>query len=135
MLKICGKRSEMYLQIENNPNSEQIRIMTKPSKSVFFHILQKTNVKKIIMSEGISKTVSQKMKNALETSGVEICIISKKAGRPTKYDKDLKEQSIKLLNSGMSASKISKMLLVPQTCIYAWRRRSDNNFTKNIDST
>jgi hypothetical protein len=135
MLNLFGKRSEMFSQIDKNPNCEQVIIRTKPSKSIFFHILQKTKVKEIYMTAGILRTVSVKLRNALNDAGVKTHLIDKKAGRPQKYEKEKMIEAVKRFQQGESATKISKIIGVPAVCIYAWGKKFDRGFAKIIDST
>ena len=135
MLDIYGKRTEMLAQIESGANETEAVIRTKPSKAVFFHLLQKTNVNRLNITPGIFQTVPKKVLNALKSSGIAIEIIEKKAGRPAKFGSEKKLQALRMIKEGRSARKISEHLGVPTTSIYAWKRRAARTHAQIPDST
>ena len=135
MLEIRGSREEMYAAIEGGSQQREARIFTKPSKSVFFHLLQKTQVDTIYMTRGIYSTVPQKVLEALESSGVSVHILEKGVGRPKKFSHEKKLEALKMLKEGKTASKISGLLHIPTTSIYAWKRRMKKKDVCMPDST
>jgi len=135
MLELFGKRADMFELIDSNPNEVEARIRTKPSKAVFFHLLQRTKVSRILITRGIFATVPKKVSDALESSSVRIEIIEKKAGRPAEFETEKKLLALGMLREGKSAKKISQALGVPTTSIYAWKRRSGKKSSEVPDST
>ncbi|MFH0927689.1 MAG: transposase [Candidatus Micrarchaeota archaeon] len=135
MLQISGTRKEMFGQIDANSHELSARILAKPSKAVFLHLLQKTKVEKIYMTPGIFATVPKKVLDALDGAGVSVEIVQKRAGRPAKFEEGKKIEALRMLKEGKTAAKISNKLGVPATSIYAWKRRAARKEAVVPDST
>ncbi|MFA5108360.1 MAG: hypothetical protein WC492_02380 [Candidatus Micrarchaeia archaeon] len=137
MLVLKGSREKMYGQIFGAGQENEVQIKTKPSKQIFLRLLNQTKVNKISMSEGINRTVPQKVKRALEAAGIEIIIVKKRAGRPQKFSMEKKMLAQELLQSGEKAKDISEKVGVPTTAIYFWKRKmgAEVKFGRVLDST
>lgn len=135
MFELNGTRKQMYVAIAKHRNEDEVRIMTKPSRALFFHLLQTTKVNKIHMTNGIFATVPKKVLDALQSAGVSVHVIRKRAGRPQKFSHDKKIEALRMLQKGTSASKISEELKIPTTSIYAWVRRMKKKEVAMPDST
>ena len=135
MLELSGTRKDMFARIGGSADATEARIFTKPSKAIFFHLLQKTKVSRIYMTRGIFATVSTKLLGALKASGISVEILENKVGRPAKFEHDKKLDAIRMLKEGKTAAKISNLLGVPTTSIYAWKRRMAKKEVRLPDST
>ena len=135
MLQIGGDRGRMFEAIDANPQAASARILTKPSKAVFLHLLQKTKVSKVFMTQGIFATVPKKVLDALGGAGVTVEIVQKKAGRPAKFSSGLKIEALRMLKEGMGTAEISQKIGVPTTSVYAWKRRAEKRKFEVPDST
>lgn len=134
-LELFGKRKDMLGEIEKNPQAVRVRVRTKPSKAIFFHLLQKTKTERVIMTPGIFATVPKKVLDALSESGITIEVIEKRAGRPAKFPAEKRLEALRMLGEGKSARKISERLQISQTAIYAWKRRAKRKEEVLPDST
>ena len=136
MLELSGKRKDAYKAISSHPKEQSICIKIKPSKELFFRLLQQTDVKEIYMTKGIFDTVPQKVRKAVENAGVKIILINKSAGRPPKISDAKKEKVVRMLRKGIPAPKISKKTGVSASSIYAIKRRNlQKGFIHIPDST
>jgi hypothetical protein len=122
MWELEGSRKEMWGQIDANHGAREVRIKTKPSRRIFFMLLEKTQVRKIYITGGLLKTVSKKVIDALKSSGIEITLLEGHAGRPAVFSDEIKEKAIEMMYGGKRVKKISEELGVPATAIYAWKR-------------
>ncbi len=118
MIILEGTRGEIYQLIADSPDAETAYLKTKPSKLLIAYLLNKTKISKIICSNGIYKTFTKKMKNALEKMGIEIEVLEKKAGRPRKHGEEIIEKAKALLRKGMTKKRAAKELGISERNLY-----------------
>ena len=80
MLVVSGGRKGIFSL--SAPNETEVRLLVKPSRAVFAHLLSSTNVKRIYCSSGIYATIPKKVVQALSESGIGIEVAPAKRGRP-----------------------------------------------------
>ncbi|MFH1306510.1 MAG: hypothetical protein ABIH83_02525 [Candidatus Micrarchaeota archaeon] len=133
-----GKRKDIWEEIEKHPHEKEVRVKTKPGKEMFLRILDMTEVNKIYITRGLYKTISKKVVDALESAGVRIIVLERKAGRPPKFEEEVKEKAKKMIGEGRKAKYIAGKLKVPSTSVYLWKRKmgKEKDFLARVpDST
>ncbi|MFN3910103.1 MAG: hypothetical protein ACK4J0_02625 [Candidatus Anstonellaceae archaeon] len=128
MLVLKGKRDEIYKLINSASELEnEIRLATKPSKKLFFYILQKfKNLEVIHISEGIFKTIPNKIINALSYAKIKIKLLKIPKGRPEKFSSTLKKQALELIKKKYKAKEIAKITSLPLTTIFMLKKKKKN---------
>lgn len=127
-----GPREKIIQSISLHPNEKEVKIKAKPSRKIFLLLLQSTKVTRIYMGEGLAKTVSKKVKEALSSAGAELIVVKKRAGSPEKFGMEVREKAVWMLKEGKTAKEISAALNVPTTSIYFWKNEADKK-GKEID--
>ena len=101
-VELKGNRKELISLIEKNPEGKIFTLKVKPSKSVFAFLLSKTNAKKLIVSRGIWKTVPEKVREALKSSGIRVSLQNARRGPKRKVSEKRILDAIRLLGKGES---------------------------------
>ena len=104
-IELKGTRNEIYRKINDNKEAEEFFLKTKPNVMMFVVLLNETRIKKLYISEGISRTIPQKVMGSLGKS-VQVIVKKCRRGRPQKYD----EAKIRKVLSG-KASNEEKIVL------------------------
>jgi len=118
-IELKGTRDDIYRQITDNKNAESFFLKTKPNVMMFVVLLNETRIKKLYISEGISRTIPRKVMGSLGKS-VEIIVKKCKRGRPQKYD----EKRIRaVISKKMSNDEKMKELSMPRRTFFYWKKK------------
>ena len=123
MWELSGTRAEMEGQMDLHRGEAAVRIMAKPSKKIFFMLLQKTSVKKIAMARGIAKTVPQNIYAGLAQAGVEVEIIQKRRGRKDKFGAEAKGRAVAAVADGMPLVDAMKKFGMSRRSYFYWKKK------------
>jgi hypothetical protein len=118
-IELKGTRENIYRQITENRGAEEFFLKTKPNVMMFVVLLNETKIRRLYISEGISKTIPKKVIGSLGKS-VEIIVKKCKRGRPGKYDE--KKTKEVLSGKGSSEEKM-KELGMPRRTFFYWKRK------------
>lgn len=118
-IELKGTRNEIYQKITDNKNAEEFFLKTKPNVMMFVVLLNETKIKKLYISEGISRTIPQKVMGSL---GKSIRVVVKKCrrGRPQKYDE---AEIRKVLSKKTSNDEKMKELGMPRRTFFYWKKK------------
>lgn len=119
IVELKGTREEIYGQISGNRDAEVFFLKTKPNVMMFVVLLNETRVKELYISEGILRTIPQKVMKSLRKS-VKLTVKKCRRGRPRKYD----EGEIRRVLSGAGSNE-EKMgeLGMPRRTFFYWKRK------------
>jgi len=120
---LSGSREKMLHGIARRGDEHEVSIKTKPSKKIFLHLLDRTRVKKIIMSHGIARTVPHSVFKGLRHAGVEVKIIRLHAGRPRVHDDAKREKLLSAAAKGMPLDAALKKFGVSRRSYFYWKRK------------
>ncbi|PIT84991.1 hypothetical protein COU37_00505 [Candidatus Micrarchaeota archaeon CG10_big_fil_rev_8_21_14_0_10_45_29] len=132
MWELEGARGKMMREIAAHAGEGEVRIKTKPSKTIFLSLLENTRVKNIYMSKGIFATVPKKVVRAVESAGVRVICIERRAGRKSRFGGDVRKSAQKMLMEGKRAKLVAKKLGVPLTSVYFWKKSIGKKLDANI---
>jgi hypothetical protein len=119
VIELKGTRNEIYQKITNNRNAEEFFLKTKPNVMMFVVLLNETRIKKLYLSEGISRTIPQKVMGSLGKS-VQVIVKKCRRGRPQKYD----EAKIrKVLSKKTGNLEKMKELGMPRRTFFYWKKK------------
>lgn len=118
-VELKGTREEIYGQITSNKGAESFFLKTKPNVMMFVVLLNETKIKTLYISEGISKTIPQRVMGSLRKS-VEIVVKKCRRGRPQKYDE---ARIRKVLLSKKSNAEKMKELGMPRRTFFYWKKK------------
>ncbi|MCX6773627.1 MAG: hypothetical protein NTY68_01350 [Candidatus Micrarchaeota archaeon] len=122
-LEIKGKRSEIgNIIISSKGNSiENVSLLAKPSKKIFFLILNAfPNLKKITVGKGLARQVSKRQIEALEKTGIAVEMEKKRRGRKNKYTGQERKEIIREFRKDKSS--VSKYRVTERT-VYNWMKK------------
>ncbi len=118
-IELKGTRDDIYRQITDNKDAESFFLKTKPNVMMFVILLNETRIKKLYISEGISRTIPRKVMGSLGKS-VEVIVRKCKRGRPQKYD----EKKIRaVISKKTSNDEKMKELMMPRRTFFYWKRK------------
>ncbi len=118
-IELKGTRDNIYRQITDNKDAESFFLKTKPNVMMFVILLNETRIKKLYISEGISRTIPRKVMGSLGKS-VEVIVRKCKRGRPQKYD----EKKIRaVISKKTSNDEKMKELMMPRRTFFYWKRK------------
>jgi len=117
-LEIKGKRDEITETLEKNPEAEKIVLKTKPSKFLFVLLLNRTRMKKVVVSRAIYKSVGKKYWKTLEEMGIKIKIEKRRRGRKG-YEKKIKRKIVREAKK-KGVSRVAKKYGVGRRTVYYW---------------
>jgi len=118
-IELKGTRDDIYRQITDNKDAESFFLKTKPNVMMFVVLLNETKIKKLYISEGISRTIPQKVMGSLGES-VEVIVRKCKRGRPQKYD----EKMIRaVLSKKTNNDEKMKELKMPRRTFFYWKKK------------
>lgn len=122
-VELKGSRDEIYARINANKEAEEFFLKTKPSVMMLALLLNQTRIKKLYVSEGVSRTMPPRVTENLGKS-VQLEILRCSRGRPQKYS----ETEIKAaLSSGKSNDELMKELGMPRRTYFYWKKKLKNN--------
>lgn len=125
-IELKGTRDDIYRQITGNRGAEAFFLKTKPNVMMFVVLLNETKIKKLYISEGISKTIPRKVMGSLGES-VEVIVRKCKRGRPRKYDE---ERIRSILSKKTSNDEKMKELGMPRRTFFHWKKKLGFNGRK-----
>lgn len=118
-IELKGTRDDIYRQITDNKDAESFFLKTKPNVMMFVILLNETRIKKLYISEGISRTIPRKVMGNLGKS-VEVIVRKCKRGRPQKYD----EKKIRaVISKKTSNDEKMKELKMPRRTFFYWKKK------------
>ena len=118
-IELKGTRDDIYRQITDNKDAESFFLKTKPNVMMFVILLNETRIKKLYISEGISRTIPRKVMGSLGKS-VEVIVRKCKRGRPQKYD----EKKIRaVISKKTSNDEKMKELMMPRRTFFYWKKK------------
>ncbi len=118
-IELKGTRDDIYRQITDNKDSESFFLKTKPNVMMFVILLNETRIKRLYISEGISRTIPKKVMGNLGKS-VEVIVRKCKRGRPQKYD----EKKIRaVISKKTSNDEKMKELSMPRRTFFYWKKK------------
>ncbi|MBD3398224.1 hypothetical protein GF412_03455 [Candidatus Micrarchaeota archaeon] len=118
-IELKGTRNEIYRTITDNREAEEFFLKTKPNVMMFVVLLNETKIKKLYISEGISRTIPQKVMGSLGKS-VKVVVKKCRRGRPQKYD----EKKIrKVLSKKTSNKEKMEELGMPRRTFFYWKKK------------
>jgi len=118
-IELKGTRDEIYKQINANKNAEAFFLKTKPNLMMFVVLLNQTKIKKLYISEGISRTIPRKVISNLGKS-VNIVVKKCRRGRPRIY----KEKEVRrVLAKKISNEAKMKELGMPRRTFFYWKKK------------
>jgi hypothetical protein len=118
-VELKGKRSEIYSCIQENKNANEFFLKTKPNVMMFAILLNETKIKRLYISEGISRTIPKKVMEGLGKS-VEVVVKSCARGRPRKYEEGKVKE---IIRSGKNNLEQMKALGMPRRTYFYWKRK------------
>ncbi len=118
-VELKGTRDDIYNQITSNKNAESFFLKTKPNVMMFVVLLNETKIRRLYISEGISKTIPQKVLGSLKKT-VEIVVRKCKRGRPQKYDE---KEIRKVLSKKTTNAEKMKELGMPRRTFFYWKKK------------
>ena len=119
VIELKGTRNEIYQKITDNRNAEEFFLKTKPNVMMFVVLLNETRIKKLYISEGISRTIPQKVMGSLGKS-IQIVVKKCRRGRPQKYN----EMEIrKVLSKKTSNEEKMGELGMPRRTFFYWKKK------------
>ncbi len=127
MWALCGKREEMLEAIGRHRGEREVWIKAKPSKKIFFLLLEKTGVKRLIMARGIAATVPQKIYAGLENAGVKVEVVEGRRGRPEKYKRETKKKLLAAVKAGESIDAAIKKFKVSRRSYFYWKKKAGSS--------
>lgn len=113
-----GKRSELFRDIELNPDAREAVLKVKPSAFLIAHLLSNTRVKRIICSPGIHKTFTKKVLRALEKMNVRVLVRKARRGRPVSIPDSSIKMARKLIMEGSSVRDAAKKLDISERTLF-----------------
>ncbi len=119
IIELKGTRDMIYQSINQNKEADAFFLKTKPNVMMFVVLLNETNIKKLYITEGISKTIPEKVIGSLEKS-VEIIVKKCLRGRPKKYSE---KQIKKILSKKISNEEKMKELGMPRRTFFYWKKK------------
>ncbi|MCX8163652.1 MAG: hypothetical protein N3D10_03825 [Candidatus Micrarchaeota archaeon] len=130
MLILKGKREEILNKIKDSTVSEEeVKILSKPSKKLFFYLLTYLpNIKRIYVSEGIFKTISKRLIAGLKNASIDLIVFKTRRGRAEVFPSSKKQEAIVLLKQGLKAKEISSLVNLPISTIYMLRKKLKKSF-------
>lgn len=118
-VELKGTRDVIYRQINENKDADCFFLKTKPNVMMFVVLLNETKIKKLYISEGISRTIPQKVIGSLGKS-VEVIVRKCDRGRPQKYS----EKRIKqILSKKTTNEEKMKELGMPRRTFFYWKKK------------
>ncbi|MFP3950363.1 MAG: hypothetical protein ACLFUZ_04725 [Candidatus Micrarchaeia archaeon] len=119
IIELKGTRDQVYQKISSNGNAEEFFLKTKPNVMMFVVLLNETNIKRLYISEGISKTIPKRIMGSL---GKSIDIVVKKCsrGRPREYNE---KEVRKVLSKKTSNQEKMKELDMPRRTFFYWKKK------------
>lgn len=127
MWELSGTREKMLAGIASHAQEKEVRIKTKPSKKIFFLLLEKTAVRKINMSHGIAKTVTKSVFEGLRNAHVEVREVGLKRGRPAKFSAGKRKDALGALKKGMNTDEVSRKFGVSRRMLFYWKKMKKKN--------
>lgn len=118
-VELKGKRSDIYSRIQANKDASEFFLKTKPNVMMFAILLNETKIKRLYISEGISRTIPAKVMEGLGKS-VEVVVKSCKRGRPRKYEEGRVKE---MIQSGKPNLEQMKALGMPRRTYFYWKRK------------
>jgi len=118
-IELKGTRDKIYRSINENKEADSFFLKTKPNVMMFVVLLNETKIKKLYISEGVSRTIPQKVIGSLGKS-VEVIVRKCVRGRPQKYN----EKRIKQVLSKKTSNKEKmKELGMPRRTFFYWKKK------------
>ena len=118
-VELKGTRDVIYRMINENKDADSFFLKTKPNVMMFVVLLNETKIKRLYISEGISRTIPKKVIGSLGKS-VEIIVKKCRRGRPQKYS----ESRIKRVLSKKSDNREKmKELGMPRRTFFYWKKK------------
>lgn len=119
IIELKGTRDQVYQKISSNGNAEEFFLKTKPNVMMFVVLLNETNIKRLYISEGISKTIPKRIMGSL---GKSIDIVVKKCsrGRPREYNE---KEVRKVLSKKTGNQEKMKELDMPRRTFFYWKKK------------
>jgi len=127
VLVLSGRRAQIFAAIEANPGAQEALLKVKPGKLLLANLLGKTKVKTLFCSEGIRRTMSEKVMRALAETGVELKTIKLKRGRPFAIPDERVEKARKLMQKGELVENAAKKAGISKRTLYYRIRRQREN--------
>ena len=118
-IELKGTRDDIYRQITDNKDAESFFLKTKPNVMMFVVLLNETRIKKLYISEGISRTIPRKVMGSLGKS-VEVIVKKCKRGRPQKYNE---EEIRAVISKKTSNDEKMKELRMPRRTFFYWKKK------------
>ena len=118
-VELKGTRDTIYRSINENKESDSFFLKTKPNVMMFVVLLNETNIKKLYISEGVSRTIPQKVIGSLGKS-VEVIVRKCKRGRPQKYSE---KRIAQILSKKTSNDEKMKKLGMPRRTFFYWKKK------------
>ncbi|MBN2121868.1 hypothetical protein JW721_02325 [Candidatus Micrarchaeota archaeon] len=118
-VELKGTRDQIYSQISGNKDSEAFFLKTKPNVMMFVVLLNETKIKDLYISEGIYRTIPQKVMKSLKKS-VNLVVKKCRRGRPHKYSE---EEIRRILQESGSNDEKMKKLGMPRRTFFYWKRK------------
>ncbi|MEM4272556.1 MAG: hypothetical protein QXH30_03110 [Candidatus Bilamarchaeaceae archaeon] len=122
-MELKGKRSEIYSCIQENRNADTFFLKTKPNVMMFAILLNETRVRRLYITEGVSKTIPKSVMEGLQRS-MEVIVRKCARGRPRKYE-ECRVKEIML--SGKSNEEQMKALGMPRRTYFYWKKKLREN--------
>lgn len=119
-LEIKGRRKEIVEVIKRGQDAEKIILKTKPSKYIFLLLLDRTKMKRIVVSKAVYESVGRKYWKALKEMGIWIKIEKRKRGKK-KYSKKLRRKILGEIRK-KGVSRTARKYGVGRRTIYYWMR-------------
>lgn len=118
-VELKGTRDIIYRKINENKDADCFFLKTKPNVMMFVVLLNETKIKKLYISEGISRTIPQKVIGSLGKS-VEVIVRKCDRGRPQKYS----EKRIKqVLSKKTTNQEKMEELGMPRRTFFYWKKK------------
>ena len=118
-VELKGTRDAIYRRINENRDADSFFLKTKPNVMMFVVLLNETKIKKLYITEGISKTIPPKVIGSLGKS-VEVIVKKCRRGRPRKYDERRIRQV--LSKKGTNGEKMRELGMPRRTYFY-WKKK------------
>ena len=119
IIELKGTRDQIYQKISSNGDAEEFFLKTKPNVMMFVVLLNETNIKKLYISEGISKTIPKKIIGSL---GKSIDIVVKKCSRGMPREGNEKEVR-RVRSKKTSNQEKMKELEMPRRTFFYWKKK------------
>jgi len=118
-VELKGTRDIIYRKINENKDADCFFLKTKPNVMMFVVLLNETKIKKLYISEGISRTIPQKVIGSLGKS-VEVIVRKCDRGRPQKYSEKRIRQ---ILSKKTTNQEKMEELGMPRRTFFYWKKK------------